>query len=711
MATYYSTGTLSIGAAVLGGTAGSVLYLGAGPVLAQDNTNLLYDSVNTQLRARRFTAGTDMGVGSNLEAGNFASTYTTAQIDASNPNCLESHAIWNDSVGSPTGVIRGMYAQSRLDRAAAFNGTCNAFLAEALTNAATTALQVVGIGGTANAQTGGTITAAIGIQGGSYTLAPGDTITDGACIEGIGGTYTGGAVGSMSSIRAKLDAFGGTITNYYAFKHEVASFAGGAVITNYYGLYLPSITGASTLNYAIYSAGGQSFHSGNFTFGSNVSVSSGQVNCNTFATVTPAATMVFASTGGAFTFDGPVSLATSASVHIDSIDGTSAAVSAANHGRIRYNDTTKTWQVSMDTSAYASIATGSAGGTLDNAYDFGGVGSGRTITVDGGPVQFSGSGTPGTIGTFLVDGSQTIASGAAAVWKAISFVPNVTVSGSTNIATAAGFNMIEIAGPTVTAGSALTITSAATLTILDAPTGAGAGPATITNKYALWVQAGATMLPAGTAPLPALCFAGEKTTGFYRVAADTIGISLAGNLAVRLAANTFQMNSSATGQVLTFFDNNVGRLMRGEPASNGNDGILTLGTDKVQMSLCTSTNSYGSGKGVILVGNANTNPTGNPTGGGLMYSNAGAGTWRGSGGTITAFGPAGPHCIKCGYDEWTVATMNTTWKSWRFVCGHCGSVYSGGPQNVHDHLDNYQKHEYLKSDMSFEEVSKLMKVG
>lgn len=33
-------------------------------------------------------------------------------------------------------------------------------------------------------------------------------------------------------------------------------------------------------------------------------------------------------------------------------------------------------------------------------------------------------------------------------------------------------------------------------------------------------------------------------------------------------------------------------------------------------------------------------PTGNPTGGGYMYSNAGAGTWRGTGGTVTAFGPA-----------------------------------------------------------------------
>lgn len=36
---------------------------------------------------------------------------------------------------------------------------------------------------------------------------------------------------------------------------------------------------------------------------------------------------------------------------------------------------------------------GPGGGTLDNAYDFGGPGLGRTITVDAGPVQLNGSGT------------------------------------------------------------------------------------------------------------------------------------------------------------------------------------------------------------------------------------------------------------------------------------------------------------------------------
>lgn len=60
-------------------------------------------------------------------------------------------------------------------------------------------------------------------------------------------------------------------------------------------------------------------------------------------------------------------------------------------------------------------------------------------------------------------------------------------------------------------------------------------------------------------------------------------------------------------------------------------------------------------KGMFLV-DATAAPTGNPAGGGFIYCNAGAGTWRGSGGTITAFGPADPHCPRC-HRDW----VNHSW--------------------------------------------------
>lgn len=69
-------------------------------------------------------------------------------------------------------------------------------------------------------------------------------------------------------------------------------------------------------------------------------------------------------------------------LYIDSENGISAAVSAANHGRIRYNNTTKTWQVSMDGGAYASISTGGGAGG-DWLYDGNTVGSEKSIgTLD-----------------------------------------------------------------------------------------------------------------------------------------------------------------------------------------------------------------------------------------------------------------------------------------------------------------------------------------
>lgn len=45
--------------------------------------------------------------------------------------------------------------------------------------------------------------------------------------------------------------------------------------------------------------------------------------------------------------------------------------------------------------------------------------------------------------------------------------------------------------------------------------------------------------------------------------------------------------------------------------------------------------SYGSGRGVVFIANAINLPSGNPTGGGLLYVNAGALTYKGSSGTVT----------------------------------------------------------------------------
>ena len=98
-------------------------------------------------------------------------------------------------------------------------------------------------------------------------------------------------------------------------------------------------------------------------------------------------------------------------------------------------------------------------------------------------------------GAVRLDLTTSKASAASAVCRAL-YLPAATqtISGSTNITTATGYNYIEVAQPTMSAASAMTITNAATLYIADAPAAGGAGPAAITNAYALWVDAGATRL-------------------------------------------------------------------------------------------------------------------------------------------------------------------------------------------------------------------------
>lgn len=58
------------------------------------------------------------------------------------------------------------------------------------------------------------------------------------------------------------------------------------------------------------------------------------------------------------------------------------------------------------------------------------------------------------------------------------------------------------------------------------------------------------------------------------------------------------------------------------------------------ITLAAIAGSYGSGVGVLFIGNAGTNPSANPVGGGILYVNAGALTYRGSGGTVTVIAPA-----------------------------------------------------------------------
>lgn len=94
--------------------------------------------------------------------------------------------------------------------------------------------------------------------------------------------------------------------------------------------------------------------------------------------------------------------------------------------------------------------------------------------------------------------SASIASATSAVWDGVHFTAaTATLSGSTAITTAAGFNAYTIEQPTISAASALAVTIGATLTIKGMPVAGGAGPATLTTGYGFWMQ-GTEAAVAGT---------------------------------------------------------------------------------------------------------------------------------------------------------------------------------------------------------------------
>lgn len=115
-------------------------------------------------------------------------------------------------------------------------------------------------------------------------------------------------------------------------------------------------------------------------------------------------------------------------------------------------------------------------------------------------------------------------------------------------------------------------------------------------------------------------------------------------------ANNIQMNAPGTLGTLYLTVNNATYLGVGNASG---------------LQLFSSSLSFGGGSGVLGVANATTTPTTNPSGGGILYADSGAGKWRGSSGTVTTFGPADlqgfketsghGHCPSCGTDfahEW-----------------------------------------------------------
>ncbi|MBU6231816.1 hypothetical protein KGP36_04045 [Patescibacteria group bacterium] len=194
-------------------TQGSIIFAGASGALAQDNAQLFWDDTNHRLGIGTATPGFTL----DIEA---APTTTTGFIMAKGKNAI-----------NPSGASSSTYT--------AIEGWTQNSSAQSITGYA------IGIYGIAeNVATSGTFGNAYASSAISKQTGNGGTITNAHTFDGYVEADTGG-----------------TITNAAIFYGHTPIITG--TITNAYGLYLEAITGATT-NYSIYSAGGQSYHAGNW---------------------------------------------------------------------------------------------------------------------------------------------------------------------------------------------------------------------------------------------------------------------------------------------------------------------------------------------------------------------------------------------------------------------------------------------------------------
>lgn len=126
--------------------------------------------------------------------------------------------------------------------------------------------------------------------------------------------------------------------------------------------------------------------------------------------------------------------------------------------------------------------------------------------------------------------------------------------------------------------------------------------------------------------------------------------------------NICYIENQTTGGNSAFIFLGTGGTQRGFFKSPTDSSILTLGggaTDTLTITAGNvglgTTTEFGSGLGVLGIANATTAPTANPSGGHVLYAQAGALKGRGSSGTVTTIAASEPHCPRCDADfalEW-----------------------------------------------------------
>lgn len=252
--------------------------------------------------------------------------------------------------------------------------------------------------------------------------------------------------------------------------------------------------------------------------------------------------------------------------------------------------------------------------TGDTASDSVGVGQGVAITGAGNVVIGSGASSSVTSNTIVgrsagAAGARTIAIGNAAAGTGTT-TDLIVIGANSTFANLS--NIIAIGGGITQSGL-----STGTIVLGHNNNGSG-GFSTIFLRGGADLHTSATAVPAWTNRYKNAqgtnISAGDVTT----IAPRATGTATGGAFIFQTAPVTGSGTTLQTPQT----------IFRIEPTTN----IAFTGAGV--------TASYGSGVGVFFLANAGTNPSTNPTGGGILYVNAGALTYRGSAGTVTVVAPA-----------------------------------------------------------------------
>lgn len=206
---------------------------------------------------------------------------------------------------------------------------------------------------------------------------------------------------------------------------------------------------------------------------------------------------------------GTISSGTWNGTAIDIAHGGTGASTFTTNGVLYGNSTSAIQATAASTAANSVLVTASSGG----APTF-------TDTPTLNRLTLTGTAVSGGISTLSVTPGAHTAVTAERIDANFAAHTNTITGGYTT----QRFALFDI--PTVTAGSALTITNAATVAIAGAPTAAGS--AVLTNKYALWVQAGdalfAGLLKAGSTPTTLTDSAGK----ILAASLNTVGVGQGG---------------------------------------------------------------------------------------------------------------------------------------------------------------------------------------